>query len=250
MAIIGSYCEGHLKTGKEGMLTGIRYDKTGLPVPRVKQLQNSREVTYEFPGATYPAKNLLLRDLYDILHVYIAQSRIEMAGEGLFARTNISEGSLVALFNGVRKRKLRRTVIGYHSEDEFSDYAIGVDKQLTIDIPPYYIPAHRYCATLAHKACHSFKNNSHFDHLEHPRFGRIMAIVATQNISRGEEILVHYGYTVQTAPDWYRKLWFRHLKKEYGWSEEDVMRYGVTAARGPTALQSIHQGIQRRANKQ
>ena len=48
--------------------------------------------------------------------------------------------------------------------------------QVSIDIPEYYIPISRYCATLAHKACHSFNSNAQFEHLEHPRYGKIMSI--------------------------------------------------------------------------
>ena len=40
----------------------------------------------------------------------------------------------------------------------------------------------------------------------HPRYGFIMSIVASRNISEGEEITVNYNYDDQDAPQWYREL--------------------------------------------
>ena len=40
------------------------------------------------------------------------------------------------------------------------------------------------------QACHSFSPNSKFNRLEHPRFGKIMAIFAKEDIEKDEEIFV------------------------------------------------------------
>ncbi len=39
-------------------------------------------------------RNLHVRDLWDILHVYVAPSQIPGAGEGLFARQEIQPGRI------------------------------------------------------------------------------------------------------------------------------------------------------------
>ena len=70
---------------------------------------------------------------------------IFVPGEGLFARRNISSGSLVCLFSGAKKRHFRNDHYG------FSDYMIKVDETCSIDIPDYYIPTEHYSATLGHK---------------------------------------------------------------------------------------------------
>jgi len=44
------------------------------------------------------------------------------------------------------------------------------------------------------------------------RFGKIMSVVAVKNIKVGQEIFVNYNYTVSMAPEWYKKLWFEHLR--------------------------------------
>ena len=87
LAIVGSYAAGHLTAGREGFLAGTRPDpETGMPVPEVRLLQNSRRLTYEQPTSSSPGRDLMLRDLNDILHVYVGQSGVSGAGEGLFAR--------------------------------------------------------------------------------------------------------------------------------------------------------------------
>ena len=52
----------------------------------------------------------------------------------------------------------------------------------------------QYCGTLAHKCCHSFKNNAEFVELRHPRYGLIMSVVALRDILPHEEIFVSYNY--------------------------------------------------------
>ena len=88
-------------------------------------------------------------------------------------------------------------------------------KELDIDILPEQISLSNYCATLAHKVftanlsmltflillslfktCHSFDFNAHFESLWHPRFGKIMSVVANTDIEAGEEILANYNYSL------------------------------------------------------
>ena len=136
-----------MKNGREGVPVYVKYDENGLPYPVVNVLKNSQLLEYENPGTHVPAKNCGLRDLWDIIHVYVAPSRVEFAGEGLFARRHIKKGSLVAVFNGARKRKFGRDL----TSEESSDYCIKVDTSVSLDIPDFYIPVKHYSATLAHK---------------------------------------------------------------------------------------------------
>ena len=46
----------------------------------------------------------LLPDPYESRHVYVRQSRIKGAAEGLFAKTDLSEGQVCCFYNGVRLR--------------------------------------------------------------------------------------------------------------------------------------------------
>lgn len=135
----------------------------------------------------------------------------------------------VALFNGVRTRRLRRELpCDARKDEEWSDYSITMSKDLSLDIPQDSVATAKYCATSGHKACHSFEPNAHFARFFHPRFGVIMSVVASQKISSGMEILVNYRYPLNTAPDWYRSLWNRYLLNK-GWTKIDVAKYGDTA---------------------
>ena len=141
------------------------------------------------------------------IHQWLCVYKIfSLTGEGLYARRDIPSESLVCLFSGSRKRHFR------NDDWDWSDYCIKLDENCSIDIPDHYIPVKHYCATLAHKACHSFTPNSRFDQVYHPRFGKIMAIFANMDIRKDEEIFVSYNYTIALAPVWYQQVWLTHLR--------------------------------------
>ena len=73
-------------------------------------------------------------DPYDGEAVYVKGSSIPFAGEGLYARRQLSEGELVCLFNGVRIRKERRSNVIKAGSDEWSDYrlTLGEDSLLLV----------------------------------------------------------------------------------------------------------------------
>ncbi|XP_023332051.1 uncharacterized protein LOC111704142 isoform X2 [Eurytemora carolleeae] len=233
ICINGEYTEGKLKSGYECILKKLKINN-GMPRPEIWKLRNTRTLSYEFPGTHCPAKNLHLRDIIDIINVYVDQSNIPYAGEGLFAKKFIKKGELVVLFNGARKRKISRE----HQFEEFSDYCIRVDSVLSLDIPECFVPVNNYSATLAHKACHSFSPNAGFYILEHPRFGKIMSIKALEDLRRGDEILVSYNYRMEGAPEWYSELWYNHLRC-LGWPESFVTKFGLAASGCSNIFKSV-----------
>lgn len=112
----------------------------------------------------------MVQDPYDQETVYVAESKIPFAGEGLFAKRKISQGELVCLFNGVKCNKIGHTKVIRSDSPEWSDYRLTLDKDIDIDIPSDCTSLLNYCATLGHKACHSFKDkNAAFDDIYHPR---------------------------------------------------------------------------------
>ena len=64
-----------------------------------------------------------------------------------------------------------------------------------------------YCATLAHKTNHSFLPNAEFVTFDHPKYGLVPCLVSNHDIKADEEIFVHYGYQLDTCPDWYEEAW-------------------------------------------
>ena len=154
---------GHMVHGRFAKVQDFKQNG-GLPIPLV-QLHDMSD-TYEYDISSYLkiSERPLLRDPYEQQTIYIGSSEIHPeAGEGLFAKRNLPKGTLIALFNGVRKRDIN----GLPSAT--SAYKICFVRGVDLDIPQYYISAKKYCATLAHKACHSFTPNAGFYIFEHPR---------------------------------------------------------------------------------
>ena len=165
--------------------------------------------------------NPKISDPYESKFVEVKASLIETAGEGLFTKRNIVRGKVVAYFNGVR--------ISSDLYTESSDYSISIsqpinirsnieyrkEKQQTVtmlDIPREYRSSEMYCATLAHKICHSFQPNASYDYAFHPRFGFIRCAVAIRDIKEGEEVTCDYKYSLtKDPPKWYIKCLNKYL---------------------------------------
>ena len=101
------------------------------------------------------------------------------AGEGLFAKTDIPRGCLVALFNGVRQH----SVPGQLDTRAWSDYRIENGDNTDMDILPGQENLSVYCATLGHKVNNSFDNNSTFARYWHPRLVHGMLIFQHSSFS-------------------------------------------------------------------
>ena len=163
----------------------------------------------------------MVRDPYEKRYVYVAESGVPLAGEGLMAKTCIMAGQVCSLFNGVRQHHLWGCP-AMADNLPWSDYRLGCEKDVDLDILPEHTATHSYRATLAHKTCTSFTPNSHFAQFWHPRFGLIMSIVADRDIKAGEEVFVCYNYVMALAPVWYQEQWFIHLREELQWTEQQI----------------------------
>ena len=219
--------------------TSVISDEYGMLMLDVEFPTNQIEVQntfYREPSTSVCiSKSPMIRDPYEHQTVYVAKSKQgENAGEGIFAKRMIPKGSLVALFNGTRQRETLNT-LNSKNLTLFSDYAITLDRCVSLDIPDKYKTLSAYRATLGHKSCHSFTSNSTFTEIFHPRFERIMAIVAKEDIPRHEEILVSYNYRMCHAPEWYTDLWFKHLREDQNLTEEEVYQ----AARRESRLSQL-----------
>ena len=134
-------------------------------------------------------------------------NKVEGKGEGLFTKKCIEKGKLWALYAGI--------LVPHYLVDrrrwEFNSNTIEADSEFSIDVPSPFEKLSKYCASLGHKANHSFHPNSKYIHLFHPKFGDIMSVEAIKKIKKGEEITVNYGYAKHShGPEW-----FRAAKKKY-----------------------------------
>ena len=156
--------DGKMRNGKFGKVQEF-HQNGGLPFPLVQLHDVSDTYNYDISSYLKIAEKPLLRDPYEQQTTYIGPSGIHPeAGEGLFAKRPIPKGTLIAIFNGVRKRdiELRGSLV-------HSPYKIALKRGVDLDIPDSAISARKYCATLAHKASHSFTPNSGFAIFEHAR---------------------------------------------------------------------------------
>ena len=152
-----------MTNGKFGKVQDF-HQNGGLPLPLVQLHDVSDTYNYDISSYLRIAKNPLLRDPYEQQTTYIGPSGIHPeAGEGLFAKRALPKGTLIAIFNGVRKRDIE---YGHNvTQLVHSPYKIALKRGVDLDIPDSAISARKYCATLAHKASHSFTPNSGFQRI-------------------------------------------------------------------------------------
>ena len=218
-AIKGQFTCGVLESGQECRVTSSR-QVGGVIVPRYSQVQGP-SYSYDPASALTISKQPLLQDPWEKNMVEVRSSKLEQAGEGLFAKEDLPEKTVIALFAGVR---LKTATLAAQNRPK-SDYRIRLNADLDLDIPHECLSTSVYKATLSHKANHSFQPNATFDVMEHPRFGLIRALSSMIDIAKDEEILVNYNLGLSKGPAWYKLLWLRHVRQTKNWSDVAVERY-------------------------
>ncbi|CAG9464201.1 unnamed protein product [Pedinophyceae sp. YPF-701] len=147
----------------------------------------------------------LTPDPYEAWTVRVGASRIAGAGEGLFARRDVSAGELCALYSGMRCAQAEVDAREWDACENTLSLDAGQEglsdgEDMDVDAPVMDVPsgggrrAPRYCASLGHKANHSFLNNARYAPLFHPRHGAIKCVRAIKDIPAGQEITVRYDY--------------------------------------------------------
>ena len=91
---------------------------------------------------------------------------------------------------------------------------VHLNSEYDIDIPEDMRNTAQYCATLAHKANHSFHPNCRWSRIDHPRFGLICSLTANTVIKEGEEITVNYRLPLHLAPQWYLECYELHQARK------------------------------------
>ncbi len=163
-----------------------------------------------------------LRDCYESVTVVTRVSSVNGAGEGLFARSCLPKDRVVAYYNGVRVAPGQC----YSNRANNYDYQIYVDWGDTdrsdfVDVPAECTNNSTYCASLAHKANHSFRPNCRYVAVQHPRFGRVPALQTITHVAEDEELFSHYKYDMALAPNWYQQAW-EGIERSDGEEEKGV----------------------------
>jgi len=170
----------------------------------------TRDVSTRDKISNYP----FVRDPFENKRSFVAQSTIPCAGEGLFSKIDVAADEVMSFYNGIRLT---------HKEVDARDWkynsnTISLDEETVIDVPEDLSDLATYCASLGHKANHSFTPNSKYDRYDHPRFGKIKCIRTIKPVKAGEELTVEYGYDHNglginnpDAPQWYKSQYQRFL---------------------------------------
>lgn len=202
-ALYGTFVDGELI---EARLAKLVSNMTGRP--RFETNPNSATYTYDKSTSSCIATHTLLADPYESQMVLVADSLIKGAGQGLFAKADANTNTVMAFYNGVRIT---------HSEVDSRDWTlngntISLDEDTVIDVPQPFDQTEKYCASLGHKANHSFTPNCKYDSFVHPRFGPIKCIRTLRPVQKDEELTVAYGYdhgpsgkNSPEAPEWYKQ---------------------------------------------
>jgi len=209
-AIVGNFEDNSVSQAYEAMVTSTTMNEFGILQPQFEVTSN--QFVKETAKPETICQNPLTRDPYESKWVLVQDSKIPEAGQGLFALQDIKKGQLIAFFYGL---PLQNMIQG-------SDYSIKFSDELLIDIPDNCRSTDIYCATLAHKICHSFEANAEYAYAFHPRFGRVIrCAVAIKDIESGTEITCNYKYKLQKAPEWYKRCLKTFLSVNLHCSEQD-----------------------------
>ncbi|CAM5140391.1 unnamed protein product [Natator depressus] len=201
-AYYGRFIDGEMIEAKLATLTSVEEGK-----PHFELIPGSPVYSFDKSTSSCISTNALLPDPYESERVYVDASLISSAGEGLFSKIAAGSRTVMSFYNGVRIT---------HQEVDSRDWAlngntIALDDETVIDVPEPYNHATKYCASLGHKANHSFTPNCIYDPFVHPRFGPIKCIRTIRAVEKDEELTVAYGYDHNPigqngpeAPEWYQ----------------------------------------------
>jgi histone-lysine N-methyltransferase SETD7 len=169
-------------------------------------------------NATYIGANPMIMDPHEEKSVYKADS-IGGKDDGIFARRIFQPRQLVSYFNGIKTTEAQMFHEKMTEKEELyaSAYYFGlganapeiynVPEDIELDIPDPYRSTDEYTATLGHKVNHKFEQtNVEFDTTDHPVYGVIVCLIATEDIDIDDELFVSYNYGLDSAPQWYRDL--------------------------------------------
>ena len=187
----GTFISGYTSTIENIDISGIDYDTTFLPQISISPQKLGPLVKRDVSTNTVISKYPLDQDFWESTIVEVKPSNLNKnAGQGLFLKKAVVKGQIVALFNGIRYLSSRNNCQDDSPEQCF-DYRIRLNGDTDIDIPSAFTSLERYCATLGHKANHSFTPNAKWSRIEHPRFGLICAIKAMGN----DQFLTYFNWT-------------------------------------------------------
>jgi len=221
-AFVGQFVDGVLKEARVSKICDVILDYGCIKVPKFAE-PTGPMYQRELSTSEFVTNSPLLKDPYEEKMVFVKQSLVEGAQEGLFSRQAVKANTIMAFYNGIRRKKTTNSKQTWQLEANAYKIFDPNDKDGVVDILEKYHPYANYCASLAHKTNHSFIPNCEFSEFNHPRWGLVPCIQTIHDVAEGEEIFVWYGYDLDYCPEWYLLAWEQgnfavpdSMKTEYG----------------------------------
>jgi len=210
-AFVGVFDKGEMVKTQAVTITGFETEYNCIKVPIFTPPTGDfykREVSTN----SWITSHTLLEDPYEKSTVFITTSNTPGAEEGLFAARDLKTNTIAAFYNGLRRQKPEDSASTWQLQENAYKIFDPLNKKGVIDIIPEYQSLSAYRASLAHKTNHSFLPNCEFSEVNHPRWGLVPCVMTRQDVKRGEELLVWYGYDLDYCPDWYKDAWENSCK--------------------------------------
>ena len=215
----GSFVNGVLQSARAVDIVGERCTG-GMKELKLRASTTNSDIVWNkvVTNDTFVGQHPRIMDPHERKSVYVGASRIDGAGEGLFARRIFSPGDLVSYYSG-HKTYLSKIIdkqrMTHQQIVDAASYLYWIGQQaptwwdysrdLLLNIGDKYRATNNYRTTLAHKANHDFSDtNVVWDIIDHPVVGGIACLVAAKEIDEDDEIYVDYNYDVEdVVPEWY-----------------------------------------------
>jgi len=204
--LLGHFEKGDMKRCQAVTVQGFETEYKCVSVPYFSE-PTGEFYTKEVSTTSWVTDNTMLEDPYEKVTVYVAHSKTPGADDGLFAARDLKTNTIAAFYNGIRRQKPADSATTWQLQENAYKIFDPTNKKGVIDILPKYQSLSSWQASLAHKTNHSFLPNCEFSEAFHPRWGLVPCLVTRQDVKRGEELLVLYGYDLDYCPDWYKDAW-------------------------------------------
>ena len=220
--LVGRFEKGQMISAKQSKIVSERCNRGIKEIRTAKPKDDKPSFKYQRPNRLRIGDQPRVMDPYTKKNFYIGNGAKD---DGVFAKRNIDTGQLVMYYSGLIWNTTEQqlyTMDTYHNQtwEEHWDILrnlMSYDGPVKIHIPEAYWNISNFRATLGHKVNHSFKyQKTFYGQAFHPRFGNIKTVVAKTDITKGEEILVNYGYQIgSNAPNWLSDLYLNETGKQW-----------------------------------
>ena len=135
--LVGRFRAGVFLRGVRGRVTGVRQHYSCIKVPQF-ELDDSELYEREVSTCDFMTQNPMLTDPYEEEMVEVRQSRVEGGEEGLFSRKDVKAGTVLAFYNGIRRKKPEDSSACWQLEENAYKIFDPTNKGGVVDIPQHF----------------------------------------------------------------------------------------------------------------